>query len=273
MRRHQSGDVVWLSHDLFYRRRGVTNVVSTRLGGVSRKRYHALNLGLRVGDDEVAVLENRAILCRAAAIDPLAVVTARQVHGTRVAVVTAAERGRGAVSSAESIPATDALVTGDADVPLMIITADCVAVSLYDPRRHAAGIAHASWRGTLGRIAQKTIRVMEERFGTDPAHLLAAIGPSIGPCCYEVGSDVVEPFREEFPGEARSILASPRTGKYHLDLWTANELQLLEAGVAPSNLERADLCTGCRTDLFYSYRKEKKKTGHMGTILMLHADG
>lgn len=267
---HTRGDLTWLSYELFDRKRPVTNVVSTRLGGVSRKQYHALNLGLKAGDSEIAVLENRAILCRAAAIDPLAIVTANQVHGNHVAVVGAGDRGRGACSYRESVPGTDALVTNSPGVPLMIIIADCVSVSLYDPAAHAAGVAHASWRGTLKRIVQATIRTMKERYDSDPGRMIAAIGPSIGPCCYEVRDDVIEPFREEFPAAAPAIFSSPRAGKTHLDLWTANRLQLLEAGIRGENIDHAGLCTACRTDLFYSYRREKKRTGRMGNIVMLH---
>jgi YfiH family protein len=297
MREHGDGDLRYFTYDSFEEQTGVVNIVSTRLGGVSPAPYATLNLGFAAGDRVEAVLENRAILCRANGVDPRSLTTAKQVHETRVAVITDAERGRGAQSYETGIPMTDAMITNVPGIPLMILVADCVAVSFFDPVRRAVGVAHASWRGTLGRIAEKTAAAMRDAFGSNPADLCAGIGPSIGPCCYEVRSDVIDPFYEEFPDEARTFFSAVREpgaaraggeagrqrgaegqlGKRapssvrqstHLDLWAANHTQLRRAGIAEHNIETANLCTACRTELFYSYRKEKK-TGRFGGLIML----
>jgi YfiH family protein len=269
MHSNTANDLTWFTFDSFERYAAVSHAVSTRLGGVSRKQYQSLNLGLNAGDREQAALENRASLCNALKLNPLDIVTANQVHGTHVSIVTKNERGRGASSYFESIPRTDALVTNTPGIPLMILTADCVAVFLYDPVKKAAGVAHASWKGTLGRISQEMVRVMKQSFGSRPEQMIAGIAPSIGPCCYEVREDVIEPFSDEFPDERDRIFTVLRKGKTHLDLWAANRLQLVAAGLPGENIECAELCTACRTDLFYSYRKERKKTGRIGNIVMI----
>lgn len=268
-----ANDLSWITFDIFDNYPAVSHAVSTRLGGISRKQYHSLNLGLNAGDDEIAVMENRSSLCGTLKMNPLDIVTANQVHGTHVSIVTDNERGRGACNYHESIRNTDALVTNTPGIPLMILTADCVAVLLYDPVKNAVGVAHSSWRGTLGRISQEMVRVMKQSFGSLPENMIAGIAPSIGPCCYEVREDVIDPFRNEFPDEEDRIFRVLRKGKLHLDLWTANQLQLIEAGVQAENIELAGLCTACRTDLFYSYRKERKKTGRIGNIVMITGKG
>jgi YfiH family protein len=169
-------------------------------------------------------------------------------------------------------------VTNASLVPLVILTADCAAIFYFDPSR-AVGIAHAGWRGTVaGRGAYRGCDA--HAFGT--AMMLAAIGPSIGPCCYEVGSDVIDAVTAAFPDRADELLLEPdmasagsfrgsvNEDKKHFDLWRANELALLDAGVRDERIEVSRLCTACRTDWFYSHRAEKGNTGRFGGIVMLH---
>ncbi|HEU4365377.1 MAG TPA: peptidoglycan editing factor PgeF, partial [Candidatus Krumholzibacteria bacterium] len=173
-------------------------------------------------------------------------------------------------------------VTNVPDTPLVTLTADCAAVVLFDPAHEAIGIAHAGWRGAVSRVAAATVARMREAFGSLPGELIAAIGPSIGPCCYEVGPEVIDAVSAAFPGDARELLQEPdmasagsfrasvNEDRKHFDLWRANELVLMEAGVPDEQIELSDLCTSCRTDLFYSHRAERGNTGRFGALVTLH---
>jgi YfiH family protein len=254
---------------------GVDAVVTTRHGGESTGPFATLNLGLRTGDDAEIVRRNRARAASVVGAAPAWLTFGRQVHGARVAVVGNAERGA-------AFDDTDALVTNASLVPLVILTADCAAIFYFDPAHRAVGIAHAGWRGTVSRIAARTVDAMRVAFGTTPSDLTVAIGPSIGPCCYEVGNDVIDAVATAFPEHADELLLEPdmasagsfraavNEDRKHFDLWRANELVLQRAGVRDDRLDVSRLCTACRTDLFYSHRAEKGNTGRFGGIVMLH---
>jgi len=246
---------------------GVVQAVSTRRGGVSRGPFESLNVGLHVGDDPEAVLENRRRLCQAVGVDPDSLVAGAQVLGNAVAWVTEAERGRGARDAATAIPDADALITDSPGVTLAAFSADCPLIALVDPRRRAIGLAHASRRGTLGRLAARTVLAMERLLGCEPPRMLAAIAPSIGPCCYEVGSEVLDEARRALPDAERFFVQ--RDGRLHMDLWAANGAQLVEAGLAPERIERAGLCTRCHSEEFFSYRAAQGPTGRFALLLGL----
>ena len=254
---------------------GVSAVVTTRHGGMSTGVFATMNLGRRGGDDPDAVAGNRE---RAAALVGASVpqlTFGKQVHRANVAVITAADRGR-------AFDDTDALVTNTPDTPLVILTADCAAVVLFDPVRKAIGIAHAGWRGTVARVAAETVARMHETFGSIPDDLIAAVGPCIGPCCYEVGAEVIDAVTAAFPEDAEELLQEPdmasagsfrasvNEDRKHFDLWRANERVLLDAGVPEAHIELPGLCTSCRTDLFYSHRAEHGNTGRFGAVVALH---
>jgi len=255
----------------------VSALVSTRHGGASTGPFATLNLGRRGGDDPAAVDQNRERVAALAGARARDLTFGRQVHGATVAEVTRAHRGH-------AFDDTDALITRELATPLVILTADCAAVVLYDPAQHAVGIAHAGWRGTVARVAAATVERMREAFGSRPHDLVAAIGPSIGPCCYEVGREVIEAVSEAFADDADALLQEPdmasagsfraavNEDRKHFDLWTANERVLLDAGVDASRIEQSRLCTACRTDLFYSHRAEKGNTGRFGALVTLHDD-
>lgn len=264
-----------LSFESFGAYAGVDAVVTTRHGGESAGPFATLNLGMRTGDDAEVVRRNRARAASVVGAAPAWLTFGRQVHDARVAAVGNAERGA-------VFDDTDALITNASLVPLVILTADCAAIFFFDPVHRAVGIAHAGWRGTVSRIAARTVEAMRGAFGTTPGDLVAAIGPSIGPCCYQVGPDVIEAVAAAFPDHADELLLEPdmasagsfrasvNEDKKHFDLWRANELALLEAGVRGDRIEVSRLCTACRTDLFYSHRAEKGNTGRFGGIVMLH---
>ena len=242
--------------------------ISARLGGVSQKPYDALNMGLHVGDDKKAVLENRRRYLHALEIKAEEVCSPQQVHGTKVLRVTSEDRGKGALDYESAIAETDALITNALGVPLLLCFADCVPLLFFDPANGAIGIAHAGWKGTVGRIGVKTVEAMAREFGTDPKSLLVGIGPSIGTECFVVGEDVAQKFREAFPEYHEKIL-SQQEGETHADLWAANRLQLEEAGVAAGNIECADKCTSCSHKWFFSYRADGGETGRLAAVMSL----
>ena len=241
---------------------------SARQGGVSPAPYDSLNMALHVGDDPACVWENRRRYFAALGLDAERICTIRQVHGTEIARAFRRDAGRGARDYDDALADADAVITNDSGVPLMLCYADCVPVMLYDPKHHAAGLIHAGWKGTVGRIAAKTLERMTSVFGTDPLDVLAGIGPSIGAACYEVHSDVAERFSMAFPGH-EDMLLREIDGRTHLDLWAANCVQLVEAGVPAAQVDCAETCTACEHTTFYSYRAAGGRTGRMAAVMEL----
>lgn len=240
----------------------LVHAVTTRHGGVSQAPWATLNMGGSVKDDPAAVNENHERVCAALGIPRPHLVTAYLTHSARVAVATQSDRGG-------KFTDTDALISADTETYLILRFADCVPVLLFDPVRRAVGIAHAGWRGTLGLIAQRAAQAMVERLGCQASDMRAAIGPAIGPCCYEVGDEVVAQTRAVFGGEADRLL-QPNTRKYHLDLWAANQAQLAAVGVR--RIETAGVCTACHVADFYSHRAERGRTGRFAAIIGLRGD-
>lgn len=238
---------------------GLKHGVFTRLGGHSQPPWDSLNTGHTVGDDLDAVEANHDLIFEALGVRREDVVSPHQVHSTTVRVVD--ERDRGQVC-----PETDALITAVPDVVLMLRFADCVPVLFRDPIRRVVGLAHAGWRGTVGGMAGAAVQAMVDEFGCDPADILAGVGPSIGPCCYEVGPEVAEAVSSAFPDVA-GLLEPRANGRWHLDLWAVNRRQLAAAGV--QSIEVAGMCTACRTDEWFSHRAEQGKTGRLGALISL----
>lgn len=241
---------------------GFLTACSCRLHGESELIPGMLNLALHVGDDPAKVLRNRSRFAWTIGVQAGRFTTCAQVHGNKVAVVTDAEIGRGALDQTTTIADTDALVTNLANVPLLLFYADCTPILLADPATGTIGLAHAGWRGTAGRIAQRTVETMAEQFGVCRENLLGAIGPCIGGCCYEV-DDVV---REQMPGYER-FFQPKGGGKYWLDLAQVNGQQLREAGLSQEHIFYSGVCTNENHELFCSYRYEQGKTGRMGVCL------
>lgn len=224
------------------------------------------------GQDPKAVLANRKSWSDSIGADAARWVCAQQVHGSVCAVVAEADAGRGADSFGSAIPGTDALVTATPGLPLAVFCADCVPVLLYDPVRRVVAAAHAGWRGTVGMVVVEVVRTMQDRFGCRPEDLLAGIGPSIGPCCYEVGPEVLAAWWAtglDPSGTAERVV----NGGRHFDLWQANRLALLAAGVPDTQIESAELCTCCAPDVFFSHRSRQDPPGRMAAVIMLRPEG
>jgi YfiH family protein len=221
---------------------------STRLGGVSDGPFASLNLGILTEDDPASVVENRTRLCNAVGADPDGATMAWQRHG---ATVTEAQP-RGIVTPGTVYGHCDGLWSDEPGRAMLLLTADCIPIALAreSDEAPAVGILHAGWRGLLAGIVGNGVRALGSR------GIAAAIGPSIGPCCYEVGDEVATPFREAF-GE--DIV---RDGK--LDLWTAAERALRAAGC--ERVDRFDMCTACDGHRFFSHRRDHGKTGRQGVI-------
>jgi hypothetical protein len=212
-----------------------------------------------VGDDLAAVEANHELIFRALGIRREDVVSPHQVHGTTVRTVS--ERDRGQVC-----PETDALVTATPGVTLMLRFADCVPILFYEPVQCVVGLAHAGWRGTVAGIAEATVRTMVDALGCCASDIRAGIGPSIGPCCYEIGDDVAAVVSRAFP-DSTGLLERNSSGRWYFDLWAANRRQLLAAGVRI--VELALICTACHTQEWFSHRAERGKTGRLGALIGL----
>jgi polyphenol oxidase len=269
MQRVEKGGLAWYTL-ASYAGLPVVHGAFTRHGGYSRDPFASLNVGRHVGDDPAAVEANHRAICAALGGDPARVVSARQVHSDRVARVD--DDGHNA-DDGRTLDDADALITDVPSLLLMLRFADCVPVWLYDPGHHAIGLAHAGWRGTAQRIAAKTVRAMGAAFGSRPEDVIAGLGPAIGPCCFEVGPDVIEAVRRALP-DAEAPVGRHGFGAIvpdasHLDLWEANAVQLRDEGVR--RIEVAELCTSCHVDAFFSHRREKGRTGRFAVVAGLAA--
>lgn len=230
----------------------VPHAFSTRPGGVSQPPYDSLNLGPNRGDDHEAVLENARRFCAAMGADAESLVLSAQVHETTVRAVTEADRGKGLFRERDYT--ADALITNVRGLSLMVFSADCGNILLWDSRTGAVGAVHAGWRGCAAGILEKTVTEMGRLYGTRPQDLHAAIGPCISRCCFETDGDVPSAMLDALGADAAPCLS--RAGaKWHVDLKGLNKLWLLRAGLEEACIAVSGLCTACRPDLFWSHRK------------------
>lgn len=247
----------------------VRHLFSTRIGGVSKGIYASMNLSYLRGDDKKAVDENFRQIAEVFETTPHNIVCSRQTHTTNVRLVTEKDCGKGVVYPAD-YDDVDGLVTNVPGIVLCTSYADCVPLYFVDPRHKAIGLGHSGWRGTVERMGEAVLKTMKDAFGTDPADVLAAIGPSICRDCYEVGEEVAERFRECFPEEWENLVFKGRQeGKYQLDLWEANRRVLFRAGVLEDHLAVTDLCTCCNSQYLFSHRASQGKRGNLGAFLEL----
>lgn len=252
---------------------------SSREGGVSAAPWNGLNVGLHVGDRAEDVVRNRELLAEALGWPFEAWTCAEQVHGSRVYQVTSEDRGRGRDSRESAIGDADALMTNEKGVLLASFYADCVPLYFWDPKQEAVALAHAGWKGTVAEIAVRTVEAMREAYGSRPADIQAAIGPSIGGCCYEVDENVlrhVRPLLEqlrvlgiEAADGLDGVIAETAAGRARIDLKEINRQIMIKAGILPTHIEITQWCTGCRTDLFFSHRMEQGRTGRMASWIGL----
>lgn len=246
---------------------GLIHFVTTRSGGVSNRPYASLNLGLHTDDNPDHIMANRSLLAVACGISQDKFLYASQVHSGDVKIIDKEAIRNGVLSQS---PRTDASITSVPGICLMVMVADCVPLILFDPQERVSAVIHAGWRGTVKHITSNTIRTMVEHFGCNPADIIAGIGPSIGPCCYEVGEDVRSFVEESFGTSEGYLIPGKHASKPHFDLWYANHKQLTDSGVKPENIETSEICTLCNSETFFSSRASGGVTGRFAAgICML----
>lgn len=244
---------------------GFTNAFSTRLGGVSPMPKDALNLAGFNEDDSENIYENRRRFLKLFKGN-WTLTGCWQVHSADVRIVHNLQEARQKPGVLGDDQYCDALVSNTSQILLMVKTADCVPVLIADSKTGAFAAVHAGWRGTSASIVLGAIKQLQSEYGVRAEDLRAAIGPAANSCCYEVGSEVIDQFKERFP-ESEHLFTPTSDGHARIDLQTANRDQLTNAGVSPEKIHIAPLCTMDRTDLFFSYRREKKLHGRVGRLM------
>lgn len=265
----EKNGVAFFQFDSYLRMPWITHCFTTRVGGVSTGCFSSMNLGYGRGESCETVTENYRRLGAAVGFDWTKVVLSHQTHTTNVRLVTEADAGKGTVRERDYRD-TDGLITDVPGLPLVTFYADCVPLYFVDSRHHAIGLSHSGWRGTAGRMGQKTLEAMREAFGTLPEDVRAVIGPSICGDCFEVGPEVLKIFEDEFGREKAEEAAKPGAGdRLYLDLWKLNRLVLREAGVPDKQIAAAGVCTRCNPDLLYSHRLTGNRRGNLAAVLMI----
>ena len=262
------GNLPLLKYPLLEQTGIVEHCFTTRLGGVSEGVCSSLNLSFSRGDNPDAVMENyrRVAETFGKTVDDF--VCTDQTHTTTVIRVGNEEKGYG-VTREKPYTDVDGLITNESGVILSTFYADCVPLYFVDPVNKAIGLSHSGWRGTVGRMGQKTLEAMQQAFGTKPEDVYAAIGPSICQDCYEISEDVALHFYDAFKGHGDEILINKGNGKYQLDLWKTNEIVLLEAGILPEHMAVTNICTCCNHEILFSHRASQGKRGNLAAFLML----
>lgn len=246
---------------------------STRFGGESTGYLASLNLGFDRGDTLETVGRNFQRICHSAGVDAKNLVLSDQVHDTKVRYVIKKDTCKNEIK--KKLKGIDGLVTDQKEVCLATSYADCVPLFFYDPVRHIIASSHSGWRGTVGKIGTKTIQKMHELFGSKPEEMIVVVGPSICADCYEVSIDVIEEFAKKYTPEQMKKIAycsDVQEKKYQLNLWKANELQFLDAGVKKENIHISGLCTCCNPKLLYSHRASLGKRGNLNGFISLSSD-
>ena len=246
----QVGEVLYLSYPLLEQTGIVNHGFSTRIGGVSEGIFSSMNLSFSRGDDEACVRENFKRMAETIGVEPNSLVFAAQTHTTNVRKVTAEDKGKGIVYPLD-YQDVDGLITNESGICLTTFYADCVPLFFIDPVHKAIGLSHSGWRGTVGKMGQETLRRMTEEYGTE-------------------AEDVIEKFKEAFDeiywGE---LFYQKENNKYQLNLWKANEIILLEAGVPKENIAVTNVCTNCNSDVLFSHRATKGERGSLAAFMAL----
>jgi len=238
---------------------------TTIAGGVSKETYTSFNLGPYSGDNPVYIAENRNRLANMLQVEAEKIFIPYQTHGEKILFIDNSFLKKTEEQKTSLLYGIDALITDQTDICIGVTTADCVPVLIFDPVLNILAVIHAGWRGTVNKLVIKTIEVMHEKLGCKPENLIACIGPSISPEFFEIGNEVVDLFYDEgFKMETISF-KNPSTGKIHIDLWTANKLSVIEAGISVQNIEIAGICTYKNSGLFFSARRQGINSGRMLT--------
>ena len=250
----------------------LTHGFSTRLGGVSSGGFASMNLGSDAapdGDAPENIRENFRRISESIGIDPQSIVISKQVHKTRIRRVEKEDCGKGLFRERD-FDEIDGLITNTPKVTLVTKYADCVPLFFVDTKQRAIGLTHSGWRGTVKKIGKITVERMREEFGSDPADMIAVIGPSICKDCYEVGEEVAKEFMKAFLLNGDNDIIDPiGNGKYLCNLWAANRAVLTEAGLKKEHIHTSGVCTCCNSELLFSHRKSGGKRGSLAAFLSI----
>lgn len=246
----------------------INHAFSTRLGGVSEGEFTSMNMAFNRGDNPESVTENYKRICKSAGFDFDSLTASAQDHNTFVRAVTSENKGVG-IYKPRDLHSVDALITNEKGVTLVTYYADCTPLFFVDIKQKAIGLAHAGWRGTVGRIGEKVVKKMTELYGTNPADIVAAIGPAISVCCYEVDKPCADNFYALSDLDSSRFVFPKENGKYMIDLLETNRQILVAAGVKNENITVSDVCTNCNSELLWSHRATKGKRGTMSALMCI----
>lgn len=247
---------------------GFVNAFSTRMGGVSEGALATMNFSYHKGDAPEHVLENFTRMAAAIGVDRDKMVCSHQTHTTNIMKVFAEDAGKGVIRH-RGYKNIDGLITNVPGITLVTSYADCIPLYFVDPVRRAVGISHSGWRGTVGRMGQKTVELMCREFGCRAEDIHCGIGPGICRECFEVGDEVAEKFRKAFPKNEWDTLIFPQhvqgrdPARRYIDLWRANELILTGAGILPDHIYKTNVCTKHNSALLYSHRVTGAQRGNL----------
>lgn len=268
MRLHNGEGAAYLTFDRLQSVPFVNHAFSTRLGGVSAGEFSTMNLSFGRGDPDENVLQNYRLFCESAGFEFESLTASAQDHHTFVRCVTEKEKGIG-ITRPRDMQSVDALVTGEPGVTLVTYYADCTPLFFIDIKKRVIALAHAGWRGTAGRIGARVIACMRENYGTEPDNVLAAVGPAISKCCYEVDESCCSHFKAMTELETEKFIFPKEDGKYMLDLLEANRQILISAKVPEENITVSDVCTRCNSGLLWSHRATGGRRGGMAAFMCL----
>ncbi len=262
MQLNNADTVPYLTYNSLSEINFINHAFSTRLGGVSKGEFTSMNLAFNRGDDENNVIENYKRICKSAGFEYESLTASAQDHRTFVRKVTKENTGVG-IYKPRDLSSVDALITNEKGVTLVTYYADCTPLFFVDTKNKAIGLAHAGWRGTVGRIGEKVIKKMVEEYSSNPSDLVCAIGPAISVCCYEVDKPCADEFYKLQNLDSTKFIFPKKNQKYMIDLLECNRQILVDAGVEPENITLSDVCTNCNSELLWSHRATK---GHRGTM-------
>lgn len=268
LRLHPEEAPIYITFPLLDKQSCVKHAFTTRNGGVSKGMYSTMNMSFTNGDNKEDVLENYRRICNIIGIDINKIVFSHQTHTNNVRIVTKDDIGKG-IFRERDYDNVDGLITNVPGIALVTQYADCTPLLFCDPVKKVVATSHAGWRGTAQEIGRITVEKMCSDFGCNTKDIIAAIGPSIGQCCYEVDKPVYEPLSKLTYLNLDKLFINKDNGKYMFNLWETNKQILINAGIKPENIDVTDLCTNCNPDVFHSHRFTGGKRGNLAAIIAL----
>lgn len=264
--KHEKDGVLYYTFPRLDRQSGQRHAFSTRIGGVSTGDTSSMNFSFTLDKSADAVTENFCIFSKAVGFDSQKLVLSHQTHTTNLRQITEEDFGKG-IWRQRDYTDVDGLVTNVKGAVLVTQYADCTPLLFFDPVKKVVATSHAGWRGTVGEIGKKTIELMCQSYGSLPSDIIAAIGPCIAECCYEVDDPVIDRIKELSYLDFGLCYTEKGYGKYMLNLREVNRQILINAGLLPENIDVADLCTCCNSDIFHSHRKTAGKRGTLAAFI------